>query len=279
MLKPTTEKTFAERFDLNRTGVTGQITKIWSRRDGNVYAGLDLEPGKERGLQATLLLVNGEVNGEMVSLMTGDQVSVSGWVQDVPYEETLQDFLVRAKKPDLLREAKLEELKGITIQRAMTCVVPEDLLIDHSKEIEAANDVRLEGMVARIWAYSDHVFVRLAIYDSHTEILEAKKKPVRQAHYVTVQFTGSQVGGRPVKILSSKNGHVAGGLRKGARLRVAGKFLHRWYRESMKEFLERSKRLDVMQLIPDSDRIAAGTKANYLQSVIEADQMIQFTKK
>jgi len=89
-----------ERFDGNQTNVFGTVTKIWSRTGGDVYARI-LTQGKaeeEHPPRLTIMIPKGKIGGQDISLMPGDALLVQGWISDGPYNESLKNFLSRAKR-------------------------------------------------------------------------------------------------------------------------------------------------------------------------------------
>ena len=88
-----------ERFDANQVELSGVVTRIWARR-GDVFARLDTSSAQQQDssalLRCTLRFPNGLVNGQEVSLLKGDGLHLTGYLEDLPGEETLRDFLLKA---------------------------------------------------------------------------------------------------------------------------------------------------------------------------------------
>jgi len=238
-----------ERFDINRVDVQGKIYKIWSREDGNIYARMQLDdPHMSEGVRhnprITLALLEGAVDGQDVSIRSGDHVRVGGYLRDLTLPETLAEFLNRAKRPELLEQVdQLRMRSGLKVSRCLTCVIPQmhdpldegqDGFLDAGT---SANRVRIEGVVARIWRYAHHSYARIAVYDrfsSTSDDLRPGILPRRQAHYVTLQFTDGRVDGRQVVV----------GARQ--RIRVAGRLIYRIYWEDLRGFLLQTKDADII---------------------------------
>ncbi|MBI9044592.1 MAG: hypothetical protein JEZ06_08910 [Anaerolineaceae bacterium] len=235
------------RHDINHVKVSGQINKIWSNNE-DVYVGLDLGDKS----QATLMLKSGEVNGEMVTLMQGDEILVHGFVKDAPYFESLQKFLERSK-------SNIPNVPDVEIKRAMTVIVPESLESDPE---EKTNIVRLEGTIVRSWRYDKDLFARIAIFD-----IRAQEQQTN-AYYVTLKYTKNTVSNRKVTLDD---------LKEGSRIKVSGRILESRYQENLNKFLGRT---DVdLNMLKVEKATAERTWANYLQTVVEVGQMIQFSKK
>ena len=115
-----------ERFDLNQVKVNGRIYKIWARSDGNIYMRIENE-NKER---VTIALPDGQVNGKDVSLKSGDEIQVEGYLKDLAYQDTLSQFFRSSGRLKSLKE--LPELQALVdsgegVHRYLMAVVPEIL--------------------------------------------------------------------------------------------------------------------------------------------------------
>ena len=115
-----------ERFDLNQVKVSGRIYKIWARSDGNIYMRIENE-NKER---VTIALPDGQVNGKDVSLKSGDEIQVEGYLKDLAYQDTLSQFFRSSGRLKSLKE--LPELQALVdsgegVHRYLMAVVPEIL--------------------------------------------------------------------------------------------------------------------------------------------------------
>lgn len=265
-----------ERFDANQVELAGAITRIWQRGQ-DVFARLaarpspdpddsSAEPEPQASQHATLYLPGGQVDGQEASLFKGDRLRLSGCLVDLPKTETLRDFLLRAEKPELLNE--IPQLCALDIQqrRAMTCVLPAELHV--LPTIPELNTVRLEGVVARVWEFDRHRFVRLAVYDSHTRSTGeiGKNGRVRRIpHYITVQFTEGAVGGRPVA------------LKVKDRCRVSGVLIDRPYSESLRSFLLDAHQAEILAEIPNSDDLG-DLRVRRSSACVVAQTLIQFTR-
>lgn len=263
-----------EKFDLNWATVNGKIQRIRPWQDNLVLVYLQEDSSAPDDVQMlTIALPNGQVNGQDVSAMVGDQIRVTGWLQDWPYTESLTQFLSRSKRPNLQKELNLP---GLNIQRALTCIIPEESaqLGDDEDIPEDAqtNFARVEGSIARVWEYGGHRYCRLIMFDRHTQLKDDGK---RQPHYLSVQFTGGMVNGRPVQI-SSKAG-TKNALCPGARIRVSGKLIHRLYFENLRDYLNDARRIDLLSTLPDPDRLVADVRVRYVQVMLEARNLMRFS--
>lgn len=274
MMTSTTSLT-PERFDANQVELSGVITRIWARR-GDIFARLDTnnapESNDERTLhRATLCFPAGLVNGQEVSLLKGDFLHLTGYLEDLPGEETLRDFLFKAGELNLLEEhPALGKLEGRT-RRAMTCVVPETTCISAASNVSKnvpANAIRIEGVVAKTWDYDGHRFARLAVYDQYTRTTNQPGKngrPHRIPHYVTVQFENGQIAGRPVS------------LKAKDRCRISGLLVDRPYSENLRTFLLDLRQVNVLAELPNSDDLAE-IRIRRSSACVLAQAMVQFTR-
>ena len=179
-----------ERFDANRVEVQGKIIKIWSQSDGVVYANVALDFVKEeepqdgklpkRAAKVTIAMRDGLVDDEAISLMRGDRVRIGGWIEDIPQPETLKEFLARAQRLNLFDKYpdQFAPIAGEKVNRFLCGILPEEIeTVDKdTADIEndaEANNVILEGTIARTWGYgkNGHKFARLAIYDRCTIVI------------------------------------------------------------------------------------------------------------
>lgn len=264
-----------ERFDLNTVTIAGTVQKIRPFNARHVLVHLD--SGANR---ITLALPE----SHDITLLVGEKVTVTGWLEDVPYDESFAAFLQRAGRERLFEQyPELVPLKNRTIQRAITVVSPAKTQnIPGSEEPEADPDnvVRLEGIVARTWIYSKNLYARLAIYDEHAPQLAGEGRgglPRRQARYITVQFTNSQVDGRPLTLGNSNRSNLQPGiLRRDDRIRISGRLKGRVYVETLREWLSRAKCTEVTANLQNADMLLDDVKARYGQIVIEATRLIQF---
>jgi hypothetical protein len=265
-----------ERFDMNTVTIAGIVQRI---RPFNAHHVLvHMASGENR---VTIALPE----EHDITMMVGERITVHGWLEDVPYDESFSAFLQRAGKSDLLE--KYTELAGIrdqTIQRVLTVVTPEttqsEPVGDDVSVDDPDNAVRIEGIIVRAWAYSNNLYARLAIYDKHADSLAEDGNnglPKRQARYVTVQFTDSRVDGRQLKIGGKASMDVIPGvIHRNDRVRISGSMKGRVYVESMRDWLGRAKRTDITSQLPNADMLLDGVKARYGQVVIEATRLIQF---
>ena len=265
-----------ERFDTNQVALSGAITRIWAR-GSDVFARLDtgnsIEAGDDQSevvYRATLLFPGGRITGQEVSLLKGDCLNLSGYLVDINQSESLQDFLRKAEKPELLDEIQSygipETALDARARRSMTCVIAENL--DHLSAAVALNSVCLEGVIARVWDYDRHRFARLAVYDRNTLTTNQEGKngrPRRIPHYVTVQFLDGQVSGRPVS------------LKVKDRIRASGYLVDRPYSEDFRNFLLDTHQAEILSKIPNSDDVA-DLRIRRSSACVIVQTMIQFTR-
>ncbi len=242
-----------ERFDINRCTVGGFIQKIWDFEE-DIFLRLAFSPGAdEKQRYLTLRLPQGMVGGRLVSLQPGMNVSVSGYLADSPYTESLAEFLRDARKNGLLdRLENGDVFRDVRLKRVGTRLDVLELEIQEGEEprLQSA-DVQLQGIAARVWEAGLHVMARLAVYDRYTEIMSANGRrglPRRKPHYITVRFPEGKAGARPVA------------LKKGVRLRLTGRLQIRFYRETLREVLVRSGNaglVGALNGIVDPDEVSA----------------------
>lgn len=258
-----------ERFDANQVELSGVITRIWARR-GDIFARLDTSSTQQNDnsalLRCTLRFPNGLVNGQEVSLLKGDGLHLTGYLENLPGEETLRDFLLKAGELALFESyPELEQLTGRT-RRAITCVIPETVQVVHPNA--PLNAARIEGVVAKVWEYDQHRFARLAIYDRYTRLTGQPGKngrPRRIPHYASVLFEGGQIDNRPVS------------LKARDRCRVSGLLVDRPYSENLRTFLLDSHQAEVLAALPNSDDLAQ-LRIRRSSVCVLAQTLIQFTK-
>jgi len=274
--------TTPERFDSNQVDFTGLVTKIWARSTGDVFARITIgevsdeeEDNPEPGAidaRLTLQLPNGQVNGQDISLLKGDALHVTGYLSDITQWETLRDFLLKARQIGLVeRIPELAPAIDAQVKRMVTCVIPETLEVLNVKvgQINARSTARLEGVVARVWEYGGHLFVRLAVYDHHTLVTNSPGNNGRERripHYVTVQFPNEQVDDRGVN------------LKPKDRIRVSGLLGSRVYSENLRSFMLSAHKADVLANLSDGQAPDEVWTA-YVQTCLVAQKLIQYTKK
>jgi hypothetical protein len=278
--------TIPERFDGNQVEFTGLVTKIWARSTGDVFTrvaiGEDVADGDDSAesspvdARLTLRLPNGQVNGQDISLLKGDVLRVTGYLSDITQWETLRDFLLKARQPNLgERIPELMPVMDVSIKRMVTCVIPETLdVLTPQKAVKNTNQTsesiaRLEGVVARVWEYGGHLFARVASYDRHTLTTTSSGNNGRERripHYVTVQFLNEQVDGRGVN------------LKPKDRIRISGILGSRVYSENLRNFLLNAHKADVLATLTDG-QAADDVWTAYVQTCLVAQKMIQYTKR
>jgi hypothetical protein len=286
------------RSDLNYARVRGRIVSIRPRPNGLILmrvrvgetqqtapALLPAEEGDRKDPPTTIVtlaLPDGQIDGKDASAFVGDRVCFSGWVCDLPYDETFQSFLGHCKKASS-DYPELAELLPITVRRSETCIIPEEytrLEPDDTREAGGEeNFVRVEGVIARVWEYGNanrgtpNRYTRIAIYDRH---IQRDGNGKQTPHYLSVQFTHGQVDGREVTVDRRRDG-VGNALKPGDRIRVTGRFIHRRYWEDLRDFLGDARRIDLLTRLPNSDTLVETLRGVYLQTSVEAINVIQYT--
>jgi hypothetical protein len=194
--------------------------------------------------------------------MKGDPISVSGYLIEMPYLETGRQFLERLGREDLL--ADVPGLAQVVDKRMATCVVVQSLEVG---EATSANEVVVEGIVARTWEKGAQRFARLAIYDRHTETDGEghRGRLRRKAHYVSLHFPGGLVNGRQV-VLGPRD-----------HLRVTGRLSEQRYSESLGYFLMRAGGIGLLAEAPNSDSLRE-LRTQRVATYVVVESMLQFTK-
>jgi len=164
----------------------------------------------------------------------------------------------------------------------MTYVIPESLEVvppDEAKFVQDTNQVKVEGVVARVWEHKGSKYLRLAVYDKYavTPIQKTSKsgRPWRVPHYVTIQFVGGMVDGRPVTLLS-KDSRQGGGVKVGNRIRVAGRIGESMYKESLRTFLLSVKQAEAIGTFSNPS-VVDETWSSYSETCVIAETLIAYT--
>ena len=258
-----------ERFDINQARVSGAVQRVWSSGPDILLRLLVDGGGEDASDRLTLMLPGGCVHEQPVTLMKGDRIMVTGHLQDAPYTETGRQFAEKTRKGEQLL-AELPGLAEISSERMATYLVVHDLehLAAALQSTAPVNDVTIEGVVAKVWSKQEHVFVRLAIYDSHTRTTEKPGKngrPWRQAHYISIHFPDGQVGGRRIN------------LKEKDRVRVKGRLSERRYSESLGLYLMRARKIVLLSTAANAD-VLREIRTPRVATYVQADSIIQFTK-
>jgi len=273
--------TTPERFDCNQVELVGLVTKIWARSTGDIFARIIIgeDSGDEKDhpesgavdARLTLLLPSGQVNDQDISLIKGDALHITGYLNDITQWDNLGDFLLKARQTNLIeRVPELAPAMDAHVKRLVTCLIPEslDVLDSRIDQIIPRSNARLEGVVARVWEYGGHLFARLAVYDQHTLTTNTpgnNGRMRRTPHYVTVQFTNEQVDGRCVN------------LKQKDRIRVSGTLGSRVYSENLRTFLISAHKAIVLANLSDGQAPDEVWTA-YVQTCLVAQTMIQYTR-
>ena len=276
----------AERFDGNQAELYGTVTKIWNRIGGDVFARVATQgkAGEEHPPRVTIKFPKGKINGEDISLMAGDVFLVQGWISDGPYNETLANFLTRAKKEKAFEICpELKPLEGVEVKRAMTFVIPERLEFVPPEDMEFVQDinqVRVEGVVSRVWEHRGSKFLRLAVYDKYAVAQNETAKfgrPKRTPHYVTVQFVNGMVDSRPVTLLKKDSQQKGGGIKVGYRIRITGRIGESFYKESLRTFLLSAKQAAAIGTFSNPS-VVDEAWSSYSETCVIADKLIAYTR-
>jgi len=246
-----------EKFHLNSVHISGTIQRLWASGT-DVLLRLSVHDGE----RVTLLLPNSSLDGQPLTLMKGDPISVSGYLIEMPYLETGRQFLERLGREDLL--ADVPGLAQVVDKRMATCVVMQSLQVGGATP---SNEVLVEGIVARTWEKGEQRFARLAIYDRHTETDgEGRRgRPRRKAHYVSLHFPDGLVNGRQVTL--SPRDH----------LRATGRLCEQRYSESLGYFLMRAGVIGLLAEAPNSDSLRE-LRTQRVATYVVIESMLQFTK-
>ncbi len=255
-----------ERFDLNSVALQGAtIEKIRPFATSQILIHLK-QP------KAAISLNSDSKMLDQISLVAGDRVQVHGYFRDCSYTESFESFLARAGHLSLLEKyPSLAALKKSTVRRSLTVIIPDGTIaVEPEQGDDPDNFARLEGIVAKTWVYSTHVYARLAVYDQHEAQSagsiqdESEALPRRKAHYVTVQFTDGLADGRPVS------------LKPKMRVRINGSVLTRVYSESLREWLRYAKKTDFIHNF-ENPELLDQVRARYGQVVLEVRKMIIYS--
>ena len=241
-----------EQFDMNSATLAGVVQKLWGH-NGDVFARLRVsrrsqlvEMEDARSSLINLRFTNGMVGDQDLSMQPGDVVRVTSYLSHSEFDETIRNFLEAARKPDFLDNVPREDLpawQAIAFKRVNTMFNVETLeLLDSQKqEGGVINRVVLEGPIARQWTHSEDIYLRLAVYDSHTRVTKEKGnygRPRRLPHYLTILLPGGKTtGGRQV-VANVKD-----------RLRVTGELQDHGYRRTLHEMLLATGSSAVMELL------------------------------
>jgi hypothetical protein len=237
---------------MNSATLAGVVQKLWGH-NGDVFARLRVsrrsqlvEMEDARSSLINLRFTNGMVGDQDLSMQPGDVVRVTSYLSHSEFDETIRNFLEAARKPDFLDNVPREDLpawQAIAFKRVNTMFNVETLeLLDSQKqEGGVINRVVLEGPIARQWTHSEDIYLRLAVYDSHTRVTKEKGnygRPRRLPHYLTILLPGGKTtGGRQV-VANVKD-----------RLRVTGELQDHGYRRTLHEMLLATGSSAVMELL------------------------------
>ncbi len=229
-----------EKFDLNRTQVTGTVQRIWDYGE-DIFVRLEFYPDEDRPPRyITLKIPDGMIDGEFVTIQPGELIQVEGYLADNPYTETIQQFFDDAKAKRFYEGTEQARAWAeIEIKRVGTQIVVTALGTITSDP--RLNQVMIQGVVARSWNGGADLFARLAVYDEFTEIISngsQGKLPKRKPHYITIRIPGGEAGGKKI-VLNKRN-----------RVRVSGCLHIHFYRQSLPAILERVGKEELGETLP-----------------------------
>lgn len=299
-----------EDFDLNTARVLGQVHSVWSKyehtflrvavtepaihavipkeSEGETDGSGKSDPESKRVQFITARIENGLLHGELVTVMPGDWVLINGYLADMPYEESIREFLDDVRFPRAQKKAKAfpggklidefpnrEEWDKVRVKRVNTRleVVDLEIFMEGNNGREIVNFAEVEGIVATAWRWGGDLYARLAIYDCYASILPGNGKnghPRRKPHYVTVVFPESKVSGRAIE------------LHERSRVRVRGAVLMRLYNETLREMLIRNAKIGLLlDEIPNADQIGQYRASRAATYVIASSAQVfgKFTYK
>jgi len=256
-----------EKFDLNSVRVSGNVRRIWPSGDDillRLAAGDEDAPTTPR---LTVLIPGGCVNGEPVTLMKEDWISVTGHLVEAPYTETGRQFAERSRKESLLQD--VPGLSNVSTERMATYIVVETLEYCGKPAAPVLNEAKVEGIVSSVTQVENQIYVRLAIYDEHTSVRDGKTgkdgRPWRKAHYISVHFVDGRVNGRTIS------------LKEKDRVRVSGQLSERRYSETLAAFLMRAKQIGLLSKAINADDVRV-VRTPRTSTYVQASAMLQFTK-
>ena len=285
-----------ERFNANTAEIQGIVYKIWSSphvNDRTIFARVQIDQTAEqikangRPVRVTAAFLDGKVGGRPFNLLRGEHVQISGFMADFDRWETLENFLAKCNRRDLLDEQpKLAAIAGkARVRRPMTCLVPTEkdsldgLSTSEFKDLvwDNANSAVLEGVVVSNWTYTQHGFIRLAVYDRYTEVLEENKnRPRRKPHYITVQLTDGKIGDVAITLLGERGKPKPNAIRVGDRIAVQGRFTQRAQWDNLRSFIITARQAAVLAELPDTDRYSE-IRFSSPMTVVEAQWFVQYT--
>ena len=124
---------------MNEVHLSGQIKKVWTY-DNNLYVRLSVrrDPGRpKRSPQEggpydyiTVAFIDGK---NQFHFIPGQMLSVHGWIQSRDFDETLAEFLERARGADGLDIPKAQ-LRQIYVHRSVIEVIAERWYIESNGE-------------------------------------------------------------------------------------------------------------------------------------------------
>jgi hypothetical protein len=284
-----------ERFNANQAEIQGVVYKIWPSPDENdrtIFARVQVDEDKygqekERPARITLAFLDGKVGGQPFNLLRGEHIQISGYLADFNRMETLEAFLAKCERRDLIEEQpELAAIAAVAaVKRPMTCFIPTEkdsldgLTKNEYKDLawDKTNAVLLEGVVASTWQYTQHGYLRLAVYDRNTEVLEENgNRPRRKPHYVTVQLTHGKIGEVNIELLGKKERPKPNSIRIGDRIAVQGRFTQKAQWDNLRSFIIRSGKACVLAKLPDTDRYSE-IRFSSPMTVVEAQWFVQYT--
>ena len=237
-----------ERFDINQVQISGVIQKIWDYAQ-DIFLRLRFKPEGERSDRyVTLRIPDGMIAGQLISLQPKELIQVDGHLVDTPYTEDMRQFFKDTKATHILENAQNKanwldvKVKRIGTQIDVQALAP----VNRDPQLNLA---MVQGIAVRVWRGGADMFVRLAMYDEFSPILEQLKDklPRRKPHYITLRFIDGKAGDKKVHI------------KKRQRLRASGHLHIRFYKQSLENVLKRAGREELLETIPthQADEVTA----------------------
>ena len=256
--------------------VEGSVLKIWSRiKNGDIMVKLILpDTNSEYQSRITIQISCGQIMDEDISLIEGDLIRVQGYMTYSTNMETTKEFLSRAGKKSILETyPTLDEIASQKVLRPAIYLVPTTLeYLKKNTELKL-NNTRIEGVVSRIWSHETSQYATIAVLDNHYHFDQPVDKQ-KNPHEFVVWFKDGMVGGREINLVPKKSENK--GVHVGDRVRVIGHIEEYYTPETLRRFLLRMQKVEVLASIPNANDIGAIT-ATSSQCAIVAEKIIHYT--
>jgi hypothetical protein len=228
---------------INEVTITGKVTRVFMLQGGIVCA--RIAPGKRgrKDERISVMFPDGKTEkGDPVTLDKDIILRVDGYIKEVPFDETLNQFLRKAGA----KKVKIED-DDVAMPRIATYVMAAECSVIDKPEGE--NNAHVSGVVVSVNDFKDGTVARLASYSGHEE--------GDSPNYISVIFPGGKT-----------TAGVEVSPKKGTNIMVTGSLIEKTYSESLTTFLRKAQR---PELIGDGyDGYKATRQAVYL----EADSFI-----